>query len=107
DAVVVGAHDNWHTPMSVAAIQAGKDVYCQKPLGLDFGLGGVLRNLVRQQKRIFQFGTQYRSMGRYRQMVQLVRNGYIGKLQRIDVWSRDVSNDVGQYAVKPYGSTVE
>ena len=93
--------------MSVAALAAGKDVYCQKPLGLDFGLVALLRKLVREKERIFQFGTQYRSMGRYRQMVQLVRNGYIGKLQRIDVWSRDMSNDVGQYAVKPYGSTVE
>jgi predicted dehydrogenase len=107
DAVIVGAHDNWHTPMSVAAIQAGKDVYCQKPLGLDFGLSPMLRKLVREKKRIFQFGTQYRSMGRYRQMIELVRNGYIGKLQRIDCWSRDVSFNVSEYAVKPYGSTLE
>jgi len=107
DAVVVGAHDNWHMPMSIAAAKAGKDVYCQKPLGLDFGLTGLLRDTVRQKKRIFQFGTQYRSEGRYRQMVQLVRNGHIGKLQRIDLWSRDVSFNVSQYAVKPYGSAVE
>jgi len=107
DAVIIGAHDNWHMPMSIAAANAGKDVYCQKPLGLDFGLTGLLRNVVREKKRIFQFGTQYRSMGRYRQMVQLVRNGYIGKLQRIDLWCRDVSNDVDQYAVKPYGSAAE
>jgi predicted dehydrogenase len=107
DAVIVAAHDNWHTPMSVAAVQAGKDVYCQKPLGLDFGLAGILRKVVREKSRIFQFGTQYRSMGRYRQMVQLVRNGYIGELQRIDVWCRDVSNDVNQYAGKPYGSAAE
>ncbi len=107
DAVVVAAHDNWHTPMSVAALEAGKDVYCQKPLGLDFGLVKTLRETVRRKQRIFQFGTQYRSMGRYRQMVQLVRNGYIGKLQRIDVWSRDMSEGRDQFAVKPYGSTVE
>ena len=107
DAVIIGAHDNWHMPMSIAAAQAGKDVYCQKPLGLDFGLTGLLRKMVREKKRIFQFGTQYRSMGRYRQMVQLVRNGYIGKLQRIDLWSRDVSFNVDKYAVKPYGSAVE
>lgn len=106
DAVIVAAHDNWHMPMSVAAVLAGKDVYCQKPLGLDFGLTGILRRAVRDRKRIFQFGTQYRSMGRYRHMVQLVRNGYIGQLQRIDLWSRDVSNDVDRYHVKPYGSTV-
>lgn len=107
DAVIVAAHDNWHMPMSVAAAKAGKDVYCQKPLGLNFGLVGLLRDTIREKKRVFQFGTQYRSMGRYRQMVQLVRNGYIGQLQRIDVWSRDVTNDVEQYHGKPYGSTAE
>ncbi|MGA2255032.1 MAG: Gfo/Idh/MocA family oxidoreductase [Thermoguttaceae bacterium] len=107
DAVIVAAHDNWHTPMSIAAINAGKDVYCQKPLGLNFGLSGILRNVVCEKKRIFQFGTQYRSTARYRQMVQLVRNGYIGKLQRIDVWCRDMSNDADYFAVKPYGSAVE
>ena len=57
DAVIIGAHDNWHTPMAIAALQAGKDVYCQKPLGLDFGLTGLLRQVVREKKRIFQFGT--------------------------------------------------
>lgn len=107
DAVIVAAHDNWHTPMSIAAAQAGKDVYCQKPLGLDFGLTNVLRKAIRDKQRIFQFGTQYRSMARYRQMVQLVRNGYLGQLQRIDVWCRDMSFNVDQYHVKPYGSTAE
>ena len=110
DAVIIAAHSNWHTTMSVAALEAGKDVYCQKPLGLDFGLVKTLRETVRQKKRVFQFGTQYRSggsKGRYRQMVQLVRNGYIGKLQRMDVWSRDMSCGREEFKVKPYGSTVE
>ncbi len=107
DAVIVAAHDNWHTPMSIAAAKAGKDVYCQKPLSLDLGRTSLLRKVVNEKKRVFQFGTQYRSMGRYRLMVELVRNGYIGKLKRIDVWSRDVSFNVGRYHVKPYGSTVE
>lgn len=104
DAIIVGAHDNWHTPMSIAAAKAGKDVYCQKPLALDLSLTRLLRDVVGEKKRVFQFGTQYRSSGRHRQMVQLVRNGYIGQLQRIDVWCRDLSYDAGQYHVKPYGS---
>jgi len=107
DAVIVAAHDNWHTPMSIAAAKAGKDVYCQKPLALDLGRTSLLRKVVNEKKRVFQFGTQYRSQGRYRLMVELVRNGYIGELKRIDVWSRDVSHNVGSYHVKPYGSTEE
>lgn len=107
DAVVIAAHDNWHTPMSIAAVNAGKDVYCQKPLALDYSLTPLLRNAVREKQRIFQFGTQYRSQGRYRLMVELVRNGYIGELKSIDVWSRNVHNDSSKYNVKPYGSTEE
>ncbi len=110
DAVVIGAHDNWHAPMAIAAAKAGKDVYCQKPLTLDFSLTKILRQVINDNKRVFQFGTQYRSGGkdgRYRRMVQLVRNGYIGQLKRIDVWCRDVSHNVAQYHVKPYGSTTE
>ncbi len=105
DAVIVAAHDNWHTPMSIAAAKAGKDVYCQKPLSLDLKRTALLRKVVNEKKRVFQFGTQYRSQGRYRLMVEIVRNGYIGKLKRIEVWSRDVSFNVRAYHVKPYGST--
>ena len=76
DAVIIAAHDNWHTPMSIAAAKAGKVVYCQKPLALDFSLTGLLRKVIHEKQRVFQFGTQYRSggpNGRYRRMVQLVR----------------------------------
>jgi predicted dehydrogenase len=110
DAVIVAAHDNWHTPMSIAAALAGKDVYCQKPLALDYTLTPLLRKVINEKKRVFQFGTQYRSngpKGRYRQMCQLVRNGYIGQLKSIDVWCRDVSHNVDEYHVKPYGSEQE
>ena len=107
DAVIVGAHDNWHTPMSIAAARAGKDVYCQKPLALDLGRTKILRKAVNDNKRVFQFGTQYRSQERYRQMVELVRNGYIGELKHIDLWCRNVKFDAANYHVKPYGSTVE
>lgn len=107
DAVFICAHDNWHTPMSIAAARAGKDVYCQKPLALDLGRTKLLRKAVNDNNRVFQFGTQYRSQGRYRKMVELVRNGYIGQLKHIDVWCRDLTFNAGSYHVKPYGSTVE
>ena len=107
DAVIVAAHDNWHTPMSIAAVHAGKDVFCQKPLALDLSHTAILRKAVNDKKRVFQFGTQYRSMKRWRLMVELVRNGYIGQLKQIHVWSRDVLHDAQRYHVKPYGSTQE
>ena len=93
--------------MSIAAAKAGKDVYCQKPLALDLSRTSILRKVVNDNKRIFQFGTQYRSMGMYRRMVQLVRNGYIGELKHIDVWCRNVQFNAESYHAKPYGSTVE
>ena len=107
DAIFIGAHDNWHTPMAIAAARAGKDVYCQKPLTLDMSQTKLLRSAVNDNQRIFQFGTQYRSESWYPRMVELVRNGYIGELQRIDVWCRNVQNDTKQYNVPPYGSTEE
>ena len=107
DAVVIGAHDNWHTPMAIAAMKAGKDVYCQKPLALDFSLTKLLRKTSLETKRVFQFGTQFRSSARYRQMIRLVRNGYIGKLEKMYVWSRGVKWDVDNYHVKPYGCSQE
>ena len=107
DAVFIGAHDNWHTPMAIAAARAGKDIYCQKPLTLDLEQAKLLRTAVNEGKRIFQFGTQYRSESLYPKMVELVWNGYIGEVKRIDVWSRNVLNDTDKYNVKPYGSTEE
>jgi Oxidoreductase family, NAD-binding Rossmann fold/Oxidoreductase family, C-terminal alpha/beta domain len=107
DAIFIGAHDNWHTPMAIAGMKAGKDVYCQKPLALDFSLTKLLRQTALETKRVFQFGTQFRSSARYRQMVRLVRNGYIGKLEKMFVWSRGVKWDAANYHAKPYGSTQE
>ena len=107
DAVFIGAHDNWHTPMAIAIMKAGKDVYCQKPLALDFSMTKLLRKTAQETKRVFQFGTQFRSSARYRQMVRLVRNGYLGKLEKMYVWSRGVKWDAASYHVKPYGSTQE
>jgi len=107
DAICIGAHDNWHTPMAIAAARAGKDVYCQKPLSLDLQQTKLLRSAVNDNTRIFQFGTQYRSESLFPKMVELVRNGYVGELKRIDVWCRSVRHNTDQYRVPPYGSTEE
>lgn len=87
DAVVVATPDHWHVPIAIAAAKAGKDVYVEKPLGLSVEQGRALCHAVKENQRVFQFGTQQRSDARFRQACELVRNGKIGKLQTIKVGS--------------------
>ena len=84
DAVVISTPDHWHTLMSVMAVRAGKDVQCEKPT-LTIAEGKILSEAVRKHQRIFQTSTEDRSLPMYHRMAELVRNGRIGKLQRIEV----------------------
>ncbi|MBN1855057.1 MAG: Gfo/Idh/MocA family oxidoreductase [Pirellulales bacterium] len=85
DVVTIGAPDHWHTPMTIAACRAGKDVYVEKPLTLTIDEGKGLRDVVRETGRIVQVGSWQRSDGRFRLAVEMVRQGRIGKLRRVDV----------------------
>src|SRR5512142_9492 len=84
DAVMISTPDHWHTLISMLAAQAGKDVQCEKPT-LTIAEGRVLSDAVRRHKRVFQTSTEDRSLPMYHRMAELVRNGRIGKLQRIEV----------------------
>jgi predicted dehydrogenase len=86
NAVIVATPDHWHTLVNLAAIKAGKDVYGEKPLTLTIDEGKRVVNAVREKKAILQTGTQQRSDRRFRLACELVRNGRIGKLERISVW---------------------
>lgn len=83
DAVEVATPDHWHALVAISAAQAGKDIYCQKPLGLTIADGRAMSNAVRKYKRIFQTGSQQRSDKNFRRACELVRNGRIGKLQTV------------------------
>jgi len=85
DAVLVATPDQWHVPTSIAAVKAGKDVYCEKPLSLTIAEARELADTVRRYGRIFQTGTQQRSWHEFRFTCELVRNGYIGQVKSITV----------------------
>jgi len=87
DGVVVATPDHWHVPIAIAAVRAGKDVYVEKPLGLSVREGQALREVVNRYGAVFQYGTQQRSERRFRFACELVRNGRIGELKTVDVWS--------------------
>ncbi len=82
DAVMIILPDHWHALATVLACQAGKDVYCQKPLSLTVHDGQQMIKAVREHNRILQVGSQYRSNAVVRRVAELVRNGRIGKVQR-------------------------
>ena len=84
DTVMISTPDHWHTIISLLAIKAGKDVQCEKPT-LTIREGQVLTKAVREHKTVFQTSTEDRGLPEYHRMAELVRNGRIGKLQRIEV----------------------
>lgn len=87
DAFLIATPDHWHVLPAIAAVNAGKDVYVEKPLAIDFAQRQALRTAVKKNKRMFQFGTHQRSSRNFRHACELVRNGHIGKLQHINLWS--------------------
>jgi predicted dehydrogenase len=84
DAVMISTPDHWHTLISVMAARAGKDVQCEKPT-LTIGEGKILIDTMRKSRRVFQTSTEDRSLPMYHRLAELVRNGRIGKLQKIEV----------------------
>jgi predicted dehydrogenase len=103
DAVVIATPDHWHAIPCVLAAEAGKDIYCEKPLTLAIAQGRKIVEAVRKHKVVFQTGSQQRSEfdGKFRRAVELVRNGRLGKIKvvRIGVGGPAVPCDLPEQPV--------
>ncbi len=88
DAVVISTPDHWHAELAIAAVQAGKDVYLQKPFTMTHAEGVLLRDAVAKSGRILQVGSQQRSWGpneQFRKACELVRSGRVGQLKKVEI----------------------
>ena len=85
DAVVITVQDHWHALIATAAAKAGKDMYCEKPLGVSVGECRKIRDVVRETKRVFQTGTWQRSQEKFQRACTLARNGYLGRIHTLEV----------------------
>ncbi len=85
DAIVIATPDHWHALCTLTALQNGKDVYCEKPVTHWFHEGLAVCREVQDRRAVFQTGSQQRSEVVFRRAVELVRNGLLGKIQRVEV----------------------
>jgi len=83
DAVLIATGDHWHALASILAAKAGKDVYSEKPCAMTIADCQVLDETMRRYARVFQAGTQRRSIGNFQLAVQLARSGKLGKLRTL------------------------
>ncbi len=83
DAVLIATGDRWHALASMMAAEAGKDVYSEKPCGLTIDLCQRLDETIKRTGRVFQAGTQRRSVPNFQQAVQLAHSGKLGKVHTL------------------------
>jgi predicted dehydrogenase len=85
DAVVIATPDHWHAFIAIAAVNSGKDVYCEKPLTESIHEAKELVKAVRKNNRVFQVGSMQRSSREFRVACELVQNGIIGEIKTVEV----------------------
>ncbi len=84
DAVVIATPDHWHAFQTIAALKAGKDVYCEKPLTHNIHEAVEVMKAVAANQRVLQTGSMQRSSREFRIACELVQNGAIGKIHHVD-----------------------
>ncbi|WZO98018.1 Gfo/Idh/MocA family oxidoreductase [Isosphaeraceae bacterium EP7] len=86
DAVVIATPDHWHAIPAIMACQAGKDVYCEKPLSYRIAEGRAMVDAATKYKRVTQMGNLIHAGENYRRVVEIVQSGALGKVLKARVW---------------------
>ena len=102
DAVVIATPDHWHALQAIDAAKAGKDVYCEKPVSLTIHEGRRLAETVQRYGRVFQTGTQYRSIPAIRKVCEFVRGGGLGRVKSVFTIWNSLHTWIGSERFRPY-----
>ena len=101
DAVLVATGDRWHSLASILAAKAGKDVYSEKPCGITIGDCQELADTMHRYGRVFQAGTQRRSVGNFQFAVHLARSGKLGRIHTLHASIYKLRVDHGWLPAEP------
>jgi predicted dehydrogenase len=102
DAVIVGTPDHWHSRISIDAMEAGKDVYCEKPMVQKVSQGKAVIDAQKKTGRIMQVGSQYASALSFHKIKELLASGAIGELNMVEAWlDRNTAIGAWQYSIPP------
>jgi predicted dehydrogenase len=105
DAVIVGTPDHWHSKITVDALRAGKDVYCEKPMVQKIEQGYDVIKAQKDSGRILQIGSQYASSMVYLKAAELLKAGVIGEVNLVEAWlDRNTAMGAWQYSIPPDAS---
>ena len=105
DAVIVATPDHWHSRITIDALNAGKDVYCEKPMVHDVLEGPAVIEAQKKSGRILQIGSQYVSSMIFQKAQDLLKTGSIGELNLVEAWlDRNTALGAWQYSIPPGAS---
>ncbi|MEJ7713661.1 MAG: Gfo/Idh/MocA family oxidoreductase [Pyrinomonadaceae bacterium] len=105
DAVIIATPDHWHSRVAIDAMNAGKDVYCEKPMVQDLSDGPKMIEAAKKTNRVIQIGSQRVSSIIYQKAKELLAEGKIGKLNMVEAWwDRNSPLGAWQYSIPPDAS---
>ena len=107
DAITIATPDHWHTPLAVAGLQAGKNVYVEKPCSHNPAEGVLLVEAQRKYGKLVQMGTQRRSSPLFIDLVDKIQNGLVGRAYYAKAWYSNTRKSIGIGKVVPVPATLD